>query len=62
MAIFKRKPSEILAFNYFGIIYSIILDVYFFKNNLEWMTIVGVLLTSSGLLSQILISVSNTKI
>lgn len=50
--LFKRKPSEVLAFNYTGIIYSIFLDIVLFKNNLNFLQIIGVLLTSTGLLSQ----------
>lgn len=49
---FKKKPSEILAFNYVGIIYSLAIDFVLFQHQLEWMTIIGVLLTGTGLLSK----------
>lgn len=51
--LFKRKPSEVLAFNYTGIIYSILLDMVLFKSHMNYMQILGVLLTSAGLLSQL---------
>jgi drug/metabolite transporter (DMT)-like permease len=51
--LFQRKPSEVLAFNYTGIIYSILLDMVLFKSDLHFMQILGVLLTSAGLLSQL---------
>lgn len=51
-ALFKKKPSEILAFNYIGIIYSLAIDFVLFQRQLEWTTIIGVLLTGTGLLSK----------
>ena len=51
-ALFLKKPSEILAFNYIGIIYSLGIDFVFFQRTLEWTTIIGVLLTGTGLLSK----------
>lgn len=60
-ATFKRKPSEILAFNYLGILYSILIDDFYFKTHLAWITIIGVFLTGSGLLSKLLLEFINKK-
>jgi drug/metabolite transporter (DMT)-like permease len=53
--LFKRRPSEVLAFNYTGLIYSIFLDVVVFKHSLSLAQVAGALLTSAGLLSQLLL-------
>lgn len=53
-ALFLRKPSEVMVFNYTGIIYSILIDVLVFDNHLDFYQNLGVLMTSAGLLSQVL--------
>ena len=60
-ALFKRKPSEVMVFNYTGIIYSILIDVVVFKNHLDFYQNLGVLMTSAGLLSQVLIDYFQKK-
>jgi drug/metabolite transporter (DMT)-like permease len=52
-ATFKRRPSEILAFNYIGLIYSILIDVLYYHTHLSLTTILGIGLTSAGLLSKL---------
>jgi drug/metabolite transporter (DMT)-like permease len=52
-ATFLRKPSEILAFNYIGLIYSILIDVLYYHTHLSLTTILGIALTSAGLMSKL---------
>lgn len=60
-ALFQRRPSEVMVFNYTAIIYSIIIDVLVFKNHLDFYQNLGVLMTSAGLLSQALIDYIQKK-
>lgn len=60
-ATFKRKPSEILAFNYLGLIYSILIDVLYYHTHLSLTTILGIGLTSAGLLSKLVMEVCSQK-
>lgn len=60
-ALFQRKPSEVMVFNYTGIIYSILIDVLVFDNRLDFYQNLGVLMTSAGLLSQVLIDYFQKK-
>ena len=39
-----------MVYNYFGVMYSIGLDVVVFGVEMDWISIAGVLLTSAGLL------------
>ena len=52
-AVFLRKPSEVMVYNYFGVIYSIGVDFWLFGVEMEWVTVLGILLTSGGLLVHI---------
>jgi len=56
-AVFKIKPSEIMMYNYAGMLYAIIVDAIIFKIHIEWLTILGVLLTSTGLMSQFAVKI-----
>ena len=51
-AIFLEKPSNIMPFGYAGIIGSLLVDLYIFDTNLNSLAIIGILMTSVGLLGK----------
>lgn len=50
-ALFICKPSEIVIYNYTGVILSLILDYFFFDKALTWTKMMGLMLTSTGIIS-----------
>lgn len=60
-ATFLRKPSEILAFNYVGLIYSILIDVLYYHTRLSFTIILGIALTSAGLMSKLAMDLCGKK-
>jgi drug/metabolite transporter (DMT)-like permease len=54
-AIMLKKPSFIMPLGYITIILSTIMDFFLFGNSFSMLSIVGMLLTSSGLLVKLLI-------
>ncbi len=54
-AIMLKKPSYIMPLGYITIILSSLLDYILFGNSLSTLSIMGILLTSSGLLIKLLI-------
>ena len=45
-----------MVYNYFSVVYSIVLDLVLFDVELEWLTVAGMVLTSAGLLSHVVAS------
>lgn len=60
-ATFLRKPSEILAFNYIGLIYSILIDILYYQTHLSLTTILGIALTSAGLMSKLVMDLCSKQ-
>ena len=56
-SLFLALPSKVIPFNYFGIILGIIYDVAIFGHTSDWIQIVGMFLTSIGLLSNVILSI-----
>ena len=50
-----KKPSKVMPYSYMTIIVSVIADVYLFETSFNFIIVVGILLTSSGLLGKYLI-------
>ena len=50
-----KKPSKVLPFCYVAIIFSFIGDIYLFDIDFDVISVVGMMMTSSGLLSKFLI-------
>lgn len=53
---FLLPASKIMPFNYFGIILSLFYDYLFFGENTNVYQIIGIMLTSVGLFSQIIVN------
>ena len=56
IAIYTKKPSELMIYNYFSVVYSIVLDLVLFGHELHWFTVCGMMLTSAGLLSNFVVT------
>jgi len=56
-SLYKVKPSKITPFNYVGIVLSITIDTVIFGHQSSFMQIIGILLTSVGLLSHFILAV-----
>lgn len=54
-AVTMTKISYVFPFCYVGIIASIFVDKFYFNENIDFFQIVGILLTSLGLISQLII-------
>ena len=54
-------PSKIIPFNYFGIFLSLFVDGIMFGHQTNVLEVVGILLTSVGLLSNFLLDLSEKK-
>ena len=54
-------PSKIIPFNYVGIVLSLFVDVTMFGHETNAVQVVGILLTSVGLLSNLLLDLSDKK-
>ncbi len=55
-SVFRLKPSRIAPFNYIGIILSILIDITVFGHKSSFWEVIGVLLTSVGLLSHFILA------
>ena len=49
-ALFMKEPSHIMPFGYINIIISLLIDVYVFGEQFDWLEILGMGLASSGLI------------
>lgn len=54
-AIYLKKASYIMPFGYISIVVAFISDIVFFSANFDWVSIVGMLMTSAGLLSKLIV-------
>ena len=54
-------PSKIIPFNYVGIILSLFVNVIMFGHQTNFLEVAGILLTSVGLLSNLLLDLSEKK-
>jgi len=50
-----KKPSRVMPFSYITIMVSFVADLYLFGTTFNFIAIVGIILTSSGLLGKYLI-------
>jgi len=53
LAVSLQKPSNILPFGYCGVLVSFLADVYYFHTSFSLLSVVGMLLTSIGLLGKL---------
>lgn len=56
-----KKPSLMMPFGYFAVAIGFIADEYLFEIDFTFLTIVGIFLTSGGLLSGFLINKNETE-
>lgn len=56
-SLFRLKPSKIIPFNYIGIVLSILIDATIFVHKSSFIEIIGILLTSVGLLSHFILAI-----
>ena len=54
-AVYLKKASYIMPFGYFAIVLACIVDTTIFGNHLDFLAYIGILLTSSGLLSKLVV-------
>lgn len=54
-ALYLENPAKILVFGYVGIITSLITDVFFFNEKMDALSMIGIILTSIGLVSKVLV-------
>lgn len=54
-AISLKKASLIMPFGYISIVFAVISDVLLFKTRVDFVTVVGMLLTSLGLIGKLII-------
>lgn len=57
-AIYLKKASYIMPFGYISIVVAFISDIVFFDASFDWISILGMILTSAGLLSKLLVKES----
>ena len=55
-AVFLRDPSAVLPFQYSGVVFGLLVDYYYFGEKINLINITGVLLTSIGLISKLLMA------
>jgi drug/metabolite transporter (DMT)-like permease len=55
-ALFLCKPSEIVIYNYTGVILSLFLDYFFFEKALTSIKVLGLILTSTGIVSELIVN------
>jgi len=60
-SLFLLPPSKIIPFNYVGIILSVIMDLTLFGHKTNLLEIIGILLTSIGLLSHLFLELTEKK-
>ena len=56
-----KVPSLMMPFGYVAVMIGFVADVYLFDTDFSWLAIIGIMLTSSGLLSGYLVSKSEVK-
>ena len=54
-----KKPSFIMPFGYITIVVGTILDYVVFGQGVDWLVIVGMVLTSSGLMVKLIVNEEN---
>lgn len=54
-AIYIKKASYIMPFGYIGIVVAFVFDLIFYDISFDWLSILGMILTSTSLLSKLLI-------
>jgi drug/metabolite transporter (DMT)-like permease len=54
-----KKPSFIMPFGYITIVVGTILDYLVFGQRVDWLVIVGMVLTSSGLMVKLIVNEEN---
>lgn len=57
-----KKPSLMMPFGYVGVITGFLIDLYLFGTEFTMITVLGIFLTSGGLLSGFLLHVDNKKL
>ncbi len=55
-ALFLCKPSEIVIYNYTGVVLSLFLDYFFFEKALNSIKVLGLILTSTGIVSELIVN------
>lgn len=48
------KPSKIMPLGYLAVIIGFLADLYLFESQFTWMHVLGMVLTSAGLLGELL--------
>ena len=56
-AMMLAKPSYVAPFGYFGLIAAVCIDIFIFKSTFNIFTIIGIFLTSIGLLANLFIDI-----
>lgn len=54
-ATYLKKASYIMPFGYVSIVFSFMMDIFIFDENFDTISILGMCLTSSGLLIKLLV-------
>ncbi len=54
-SLFLSTPSKIIPLNYIGIIFSLTIDLTIFGHKTNFIEIIGIFLTSIGLLSHLIL-------
>lgn len=54
-AIYLKKASYIMPFGYISIIVAFVCDIFLFNSSFDWISIIGMIMTSAGLLSKLLV-------
>jgi drug/metabolite transporter (DMT)-like permease len=54
-AIYLKKASFIMPMGYISIVVAFASDILIFGSNFDWLSILGMILTSAGLLSKLLV-------
>ena len=47
-----EKPSTTMPLGYAGVVMGFFIDIFYFKEDFNWLMIIGIVLTSVGLLSK----------
>ena len=58
-AIMLKKPSFIMPFGYITIVVGTVLDYFLFDQAVDWLVIIGMMLTSSGLMLKLFVNEDN---
>jgi drug/metabolite transporter (DMT)-like permease len=50
-----KKASYIMPFGYISIVFASICDIIIFKISFDWISVIGMVMTSVGLISKLLV-------